>query len=71
MVVGTLGVVVVVGSGSGLRGSVIWLHQMDMGEKQSKRDYSSEVLSKQGSTLHMQYCQRKAVYVDWAAEMPE
>jgi ribonuclease Z len=31
----------------------------------------SEVLSKQGSTLHMQRYQREAVYVDWAAEMPE
>jgi hypothetical protein len=39
--------------------------------KQSKREYSSEELSKQGSTLHMQHFQRKAVYVDWAAEMPE
>ena len=35
MVVGTLGVVLVVGGGSSLRGSVIWLHQTDMGGKES------------------------------------
>src|SRR3990170_7553963 len=66
-------VVVAVGGGSWLRGSVIWLHQKDMGRKrkQSNCEYSSEVLSKQGSTLHMQHYKREVVYVDWAAEMPE
>jgi hypothetical protein len=44
---------------------------MEKKRKQSNREYSSDVLSKQGSTLHMQHYQGKAVYVDWAAEMPE
>ena len=73
-VVAILGVaVVVVDRGNSLRGSVTWLHQWIWGKKrkQSNHEYSSEVLSKQGSTLHMQHYQRKAVYVDWTAEMPE
>jgi hypothetical protein len=59
-------VVVAIGGGSWLRGSIIWLRQMDKGRKrkQSKHEYSSEVLSKQGSTLHMQHFQRRAEYVD-------
>jgi hypothetical protein len=66
-------VVAIVGGGSCLRGSIIWSRQTDMGRKrkQSNREYSSEVLSKQGSTLHMQHYQRRAVYVDWAAKMPK
>ena len=74
VVVAILGVVVViVDRGSWLRGSVILSHQLGTGQKrkQSNREYSSEVLNKQGSTLHMQHFQRRAVYVDWAAEMPE
>jgi hypothetical protein len=66
-------VVAIVGGGSCLRGFVIWSHQKGYGgkRKQSNREYSSEVLSKQGSTLHMRHFQREDVYVDWAAEMPE
>jgi hypothetical protein len=43
---------------------------MERKRKKSNREYC-EVLSKQGSTLHMQHFQKEAVYVDWAAEMPE
>jgi hypothetical protein len=53
----------------GLR-QLVTTTDMERKRKQSNHEYC-EVLSKQGSTLHMQHYQKEAVYVDWAAEMPE
>jgi hypothetical protein len=55
VVVATLGVEVVaevINRGSGLRGSVIWLHQKDMGEKESKTTVSTHPKYSASKDLH-------------------
>jgi hypothetical protein len=65
VVVSTLGVVVAIVGGAAVTGAPSSdCIKRDMGErKRSNREYSSEVLSKQGSTLHMQHYQRKRLYM--------
>src|SRR3989337_2195398 len=53
VVVSTLRVVVaIVGEGSCLRGSIIWLHQKDMGEKESKATMSTHPKYSASKDLH-------------------
>jgi hypothetical protein len=65
-------VAVVVDRGGSLRGSVIWLQQWDMGEKENKATVST---AKYSASKDLHYIcniiKKEAVYVDWAAEMPE
>jgi hypothetical protein len=72
-IISILGVVVAnVGGGSCIRGSVIWSRQTDMGRKENKATVSTHKYSA-SKDLHYicNIFKGKAVYVDWAAEMPE
>ena len=78
MVVGTLGVVaVIVEGGVWILGSTIWLRhprRMEKGKKRgSKATMSTHPNYSASKDLHYicNIYQRKVVYVDWAAEMPE
>ena len=69
-------VAVVVKDGVWILGSDIWLHQPERRRKrekgkQSNREYSSKVLASKDLHYICNIYQRKVVYVDWAAEMPE
>ena len=76
MVVDVLGVVAVVKGGIWLLDSTIWLQQPERRKKgkkgeQSNREYSSKVLASKDLHYICNIIKGKAIYVDWAAEMPE